>query len=300
MVFHRLAVAFDRGGSIGRIGARAIRWERAAVAVAIQISAGQWRKRTTGCCRDDRRKLRLPRELIEAAEDEAMPLVLGGRSFFGMRIEPDRQSLQIVRVASASVVHHNERALEIGGRVLGLRKRVRDEELIIVGEPLVQRERKAFVPGLTERGVLKDRGGSKGDAIDVVRPPIGAEGWNDRVVVDCTDLMMSANVQGVCRHRDHRPEGAVVADGSLLRIWSLQARIGRDHQARVWGGRLGKLVSRHSPRRDRAREPQDQRAHAVSRSIDSVADLRVRQDLIVVEDPPRGVDRRSPVPAGIE
>ena len=46
LILHRLAVALDRRRRIGRIRARAIGRERAAVTVAVEIDAGQRRIRT--------------------------------------------------------------------------------------------------------------------------------------------------------------------------------------------------------------------------------------------------------------
>ena len=80
-------------------------------------------------------------------------------------------------------------------------------------------------------------------------------GWDDRVVIDRSDLMSPAHEQNVSGHRYRLPEGAVVADGSLLRVWRLQAGIGRDNEAGIGRCRLGELVTGRSPRADRARNP---------------------------------------------
>ena len=110
---------------------------------------------------------------------------------------------------------------------------------------------------------------------------------------------MAAHEESVHSHGDGLTDGAVVADGSLLRVWRLQAGIGRNDEAGIGSRRLGKLVAGRSPRGDRARKPLNERAHSVRRPIDPVADLRVGQDLIVVEDTPRSVDGRAAVPGEI-
>src|SRR5204862_1731599 len=107
----------DGRRGVVRIGARAIARERAAVAVAVDVRAGERRVRTARRRGDDRREVDAEGELVHAADDEAVALVMRRRSPLGMRIESDRESGRIVQIASTSVFLRNERALKSSGVV---------------------------------------------------------------------------------------------------------------------------------------------------------------------------------------
>src|SRR6185503_18552228 len=104
LALHGLAVAADGRSEIVDDSLCAIGRERAAVAIAVGIRARERRERTSRSSGDDRREVEAPRQLHQAADDEAMTLIVRRRSPFGVRIESDRQSGEVVRVASAPVV----------------------------------------------------------------------------------------------------------------------------------------------------------------------------------------------------
>src|SRR5206468_7141595 len=103
------------------------------------------------------RQLHVAAREVRAAEHESMPLILGGRALFGVGIESEWQTPQVLRVPAAAVALRNERALKVRRVVLGLRQRVAAEELVAIGEPLRKRGRQSPIPCLAEGGVLKDR-----------------------------------------------------------------------------------------------------------------------------------------------
>ena len=81
-----------------------------------------------------------------------------------------------------AVVLGEKRGLKVRRRILGLRERVRDEELMRTREPLVQRHCQAAVPALAEGRVLEHRRRRGGAIVDVVGPATWSERRHNRVV----------------------------------------------------------------------------------------------------------------------
>ncbi len=172
------------------------------------------------------------RHHVQPAQDEPVPLILQRRPALVVGIEPDRQPGRIRGRSALPVVLRDERALEVGGVVLGLRQRVARQELVAIAEALGQRERQAAIPRLAERRVLKNRRRGAGATVHVFGPAAGAERRHDRVVVDRAELLEPAHVDEVRRQRDLAAELAIDAERRVMRVRRLQSGIDRDLQAR--------------------------------------------------------------------
>src|SRR5207244_12129796 len=109
----RLAGPADAGGSIDRVAARAVGRERAAVAVAVEVGPGQGSVRAAGGGGEDGRDLEVERQAIDAAQHEAVALVVAGRPFLLQRIEAQRQAEGIGRVPPQALVLDDRGALDV-------------------------------------------------------------------------------------------------------------------------------------------------------------------------------------------
>ena len=98
------------------------------------------------------------RTASEPDTTKPVALVVRRRSSLAQRIESARQSGRIGRIAADARCSREERALEVGGRVLGLRKRVRHEELMTAGARLFSDTVTPSYQLSPNGGVLKDGG----------------------------------------------------------------------------------------------------------------------------------------------
>src|SRR4051794_19296350 len=96
-----------------------------------------------------------------------MALVVRRGPALRLRIEPNRQSELVIRIATETAVLYDERTLEVCGGVFSLRQRVRQQELRALAEAFTERSHQPLVPTLAKGRVLQDGGGrSRNAAVD--------------------------------------------------------------------------------------------------------------------------------------